>query len=244
MGKSQVEVAHLPAAGEGGKQMVDAERYPLLGEVREEGFSVMSPALDGRMLVFSDVEHTKVQLPPPRQLAGDFLAHEEIGSTRQLKGPFYRIVVGEGDEVHPTDECSLVHGGGLRVALADDPAQNGQGQGARVFAVDVEVAAHQRRLFCITVPPDLRNSCRSRGIKPPADCAAVKVVEILSDSRSKGSSHVCHGAVARSIVYERASAETIRSWRWVGHGLRQGIPVRSSDLGCRAGRPPPRHVSP
>ncbi len=130
MGKSEVEVAHLAAAGERGKQVVDAERNPLLRQVGEKGLGITPPALDRRVVGLRDVEHAKVQLSPPGQLAGDLLAHEEIGPPGKLKSPLDGIVVGESNEVHPVSERSLVDGGGLGIALADEPAQNGQGQGA------------------------------------------------------------------------------------------------------------------
>jgi hypothetical protein len=65
---------------------------------------------------------------------------------RQLKSAFNSVVIGDGDEVHPSSPGDAVDLLGVGVALAADMPQTRKVHGTRVASVDVKVTAHGGQL--------------------------------------------------------------------------------------------------
>src|SRR5215471_9264675 len=94
------EIFHLAAAGESGKDVVDAEEDLALGQVHEQRDEVFAPALNLAVVTLADGIDTHMEFAAAWHLHGDFLADEEVGVTAERLGHFDRVMVGDGDHRH------------------------------------------------------------------------------------------------------------------------------------------------
>ena len=94
------------------------------------------------MLPFAQVVHANVSFGSARHPASEFFANEEIGMAPQFFRTLYRVVVGEGEQVHaalPQKNVQLV-----RIAIAFAAKFSGKGgrTGAGKVRVEMKVALH------------------------------------------------------------------------------------------------------
>jgi hypothetical protein len=83
-----------------------------------------------------------VQLGSAWGVAGDFLAQEEVGIAPQAFDGIHRVMICNGDKIHPTTLEGAVNSLRFVVALPADPVQQRDRTHARVQGVDVQIAPH------------------------------------------------------------------------------------------------------
>jgi hypothetical protein len=143
----QPHVGQLARAGEGGEQVVDAGRDPLLGQQREQRLGIAPARLQLRVLALPDPEHVEVELAAGLELERQLLRHETVRKVREPERALDRVVIAQRHEVHPTPARPLVDLERVRVALAPEVVEHRHTGAARIPRVDVQVAAHQLDAF-------------------------------------------------------------------------------------------------
>jgi hypothetical protein len=82
--------------------VIDAEKEALLAEIHQERYEVAAAPQELWVLAFADVVNPNVDLAAAGHLAGELFADKEIGMTSEHFRGFDRIVIGEGEKIHPS----------------------------------------------------------------------------------------------------------------------------------------------
>src|SRR5580700_6458310 len=96
------KILGLAPSGNARKNMIDAEEKPALGEIHQQRNQVVAPAQELVVLPLVQVVNADMSFGPARHSASEFFANEEIRMPPQSFRAFYRVVVGEGEQVHTT----------------------------------------------------------------------------------------------------------------------------------------------
>jgi hypothetical protein len=176
--------------------VVHARGDALLVQVGEEGLGVPPPGLDAEVLPLRDVEDAEVELAIPLEVERRLLAHERVGKVGQPQGSFDRVVVGEGDEVHPPPPRLLVDRFRLGVAFLPEVPQDRQVRGSRMLRVHVEITA-QARSLPLPCRTSFNQPFSSGYIEGHCDCGKVKTRETFGDAPETPPSRRRHTAVGR-----------------------------------------------
>ena len=94
------------------------------------------------MVVFLNIVNTNVHFRPARREGADFFTQEEVRVSSQGFRGVDGIVIGDGNQIHPTPFQSFVDFARIAVAFAANPAEPGYGTHSRVKCMDVQIASH------------------------------------------------------------------------------------------------------
>ena len=82
--------------------MIDAEENSPLGQIHQQGNQITASSQKLIVLPLANIVHTDVRLGPAGHPASEFRAHKKVCKVPEFFGTFYRVMIREGEQMHPT----------------------------------------------------------------------------------------------------------------------------------------------
>jgi hypothetical protein len=82
------------------------------------------------VLPLANIVHTDVRLGPAGHPASEFRAHKKVCKVPEFFGTFYRVMVREGEQIHPALAKLCVQLGRVAVTLSTEIFDKGGGTGS------------------------------------------------------------------------------------------------------------------
>jgi hypothetical protein len=112
------------------KNVIDAEENSALGQVHQQGNQIAASSQELLVLPLANVVHADVRLGPAGHAASEFRAHKKVCKVPEFFRTFYRVMIGKGEQIHPTLAELCVQLCRVAVALSAEIFDKGGGTGS------------------------------------------------------------------------------------------------------------------
>jgi hypothetical protein len=148
------EILTLAAAGDGGKNVIDAEEELALAEIHQERDEIVTALLQLLVLAVADVVDADVHFGAAGHFAGELFADKKIGMLAQWFGAFDGIVIGEREKIHAAALQQGINGAGIAITFAAEISDKGGRTGTGEVRVNMQVASHEDKNSEVVLPAD------------------------------------------------------------------------------------------
>ena len=105
--------------------MIDAEQQLAFTQIRDQRMEIRPSPLQFCVVSLFDIIDAHVEAGPARHYAGYLFAQKKVRVTAQRFGCVDRIVIRDGNQVHPAALERVINLQRIAVTLAADPSQHG-----------------------------------------------------------------------------------------------------------------------